>query len=495
MICHKSIDSGIVHAAGAIVLAWWVSAVPAQAQDNPCGQTTEADIVMMIDLTGSISNEALTLEKNGVKTLLDFFAGADPKPRVAIGTFNGPCDRPNQNGCPSEDDRARILSDLTNDYGIDGGPGSNLFATINGIAKGPNSGQTDLSAAIATAQSALAAGAAASSYIILISDGTPTRPNPEEACPRLRGPNDFQVCDCPAADAAAIDAKLVAEAAGTHIFAIHFDDGSGFSCPGEPIGGTVFMLQLATTPAMFFEGTDDLSGIIVQIAADIACDDDVEFCNGAEACIEDACQSSGDPCAPLGRVCDEVGASCLCDDDGDCNDGNNCTTDLCAQGGCTNLAIPGCGGGGDPGIGDPHGDGAGGDGGAGIIDDDDDGVSDDVDVCLGTPPSEIDAVDATGCAPSQLDDDQDGVNNALDECADTAADAEIDEVGCAANQPGQVDPDEHVFAQLQPPATFPGPNGESLCGLCGAGGAAGFMGALIGLMLMRERRSPRRRRK
>jgi len=478
-----------------IVLVCGASSTLVHAQDNLCGQTTEADIVMMLDLTGSISSGALSFEKNGVKTLLDFFAGADPRPRVAIGTFNGPCDRPNQNGCPNEADRARILSDLTADYGIDGDPGSNLFATINSIAKGPNSGQTDLSAAIIAAQGALEAGAAAPGYIILISDGTPTRPNPEDACPQARGPNDFHVCDCPAADAAAIDAKLAAEAAGTQIFAIHFDDGSGFTCPGEPIGGTVFMLGLATTPAMFFEGTDDLSGVIDQIAADIACDDDVVFCNGAEACIEDECQSSGDPCALLGLVCDEASASCLCDDDGDCDDGNSCTTDLCAQGDCVNLVIPGCAGGGDPGDGDPDGGSTGDDGGVGMLDDDDDGVSDDVDACLGTPPSDSDAVDAAGCASSQLDDDEDGVSNAVDQCADTAVDAAVDEVGCAANQPRQVDPDEHVFAQLQPPATFPGPYGESLCGLCGAGGAAGFMGALIGLMLMRERRSPRRRRK
>ena len=77
----------------------------------------------------------------------------------------------------------------------------------------------------------------------------------------MRGPNDFHVCDCPAADAAAIDAKLAAEAAGTEIFAIHFDDGGGFTCPDEPGGGMAFMLTLASTPAMFFEGTDDLPAL------------------------------------------------------------------------------------------------------------------------------------------------------------------------------------------------------------------------------------------
>ena len=507
MMYGKSIGVGFKWTGCLIVLAWWVTSSPAQAQDNPCGQNTEADIVMMIDLTGSISNGALALEKSGAKTLLDFFAGADPKPHVAIGTFNGPCDRLNQSGCPSEDERARILSGLTDDYGIDGNPGSNLFATINDIDKGPNSGQTDLSAAINAAQSALAAGGAVPGYIILISDGTPTIPNPDDACPRVRGPNDFHVCDCPAADAAARDAKLAAEATGTQIFAIHFDDGSGFTCPGEPVGGMVFMLELATTPAMFFKGTDDLSGVIDQIAADITCDNDVVFCNGAEACLDDECQSSGDPCALLGLVCDEASASCFCDDDGDCDDGNGCTTDLCEQGGCVHVAIPGCGGGGgggDPGDGDPDGDGTGGDGtdgdiagdgGVGILDDDDDGVSDEVDACLGTPLSDVDAVDATGCAPSQIDDDEDGVSNAVDECMDTAAGAEVDKSGCSADQIGQLDPDADVFAQLQPPATLPGLDGETFCGLCGAGGAAGFMGALIGLMLMRERRSLRRRRK
>ncbi len=510
MKCHKITGSGFMRTTGLMVLACCAPSALVQAQDNPCGQSTEADIVMMIDLTGSISNGALTLEKNGVKTLLDFFAGADPKPRVAIGTFNGPCSKPNQGGCPAADDRARILADLTDDYGIDGDPGSNLFATINGIAKGPNSGQTDLSAAIDAAQRALAAGAAAPGYIILISDGTPTRPNPEDACPRVRGPNDFHVCDCPAADVAAIDAKLVAEAAGTQIFAIHFDDGTGFTCPGEPVGGMAFMLTLATTQAMFFEGTDDLSGVIDQIAADITCDDDAVFCNGAEACIDDACQSSGDPCAPLGRVCDEASASCFCDNDGDCDDGVTCTTDLCEQGGCSNLAIPGCGGGGgggdgDPGDGDPDGDDpdgdgtdgdGGGDGGVGIVNDDDgDGVSDDVDDCPGTELDDIDDVDAAGCSLSQLDEDEDGVSNLDDACAHTDAGAAVDEHGCSVDQPRQPGPDFDPFAQLQPPATFPGLDGESLCGLCGAGGAAGFMAALVGLMLMRERRSVRRRRK
>jgi len=249
-----------------------------------CGQTTDADIVIMIDLTGSISNSALGLERNAAKILLDVFAPANPRPRVAIGTFNGPCDQPSQGDCASLIDNARLLSDLTDDYGA---PGSGLFATIDGISRGPNSGQTDLSAAIDVAQGVLDGASGQGRHIILISDGTPTIPNPDPGCELVQGsgPNDFHVCECTAADNAALAAKDNAEAAGTQIFAIHFDDGSGFTCPGEPVGGTSFMRELATTASTFFEGTDDLSGVFDLIAADIICDDDTLFCNGAESCV------------------------------------------------------------------------------------------------------------------------------------------------------------------------------------------------------------------
>lgn len=70
---HNITGAGFLRTTGLILLACCSPSTLVQAQDNPCGQTTEADIVMMIDLTGSISNGALTLEKNGVKTLLDFF--------------------------------------------------------------------------------------------------------------------------------------------------------------------------------------------------------------------------------------------------------------------------------------------------------------------------------------------------------------------------------------------------------------------------------------
>jgi hypothetical protein len=63
---------------------------------------------------------------------------------------------------------------------------------------------------------------------------------------------------------------------------------------------------------------------------------------------------------------------------------------------------------------------------------DGDGVSDVADLCPGTAAGA--AVDADGCAASQLDDDNDGVTNDLDNCPGTAAGAAVDADGCAASQ-------------------------------------------------------------
>lgn len=59
---------------------------------------------------------------------------------------------------------------------------------------------------------------------------------------------------------------------------------------------------------------------------------------------------------------------------------------------------------------------------------DGDGVANDTDLCPVTPAGE--AVNADGCAPSQLDSDQDGVSNAADACTDTPAGLEVDADGC-----------------------------------------------------------------
>ena len=72
-----------------------------------------------------------------------------------------------------------------------------------------------------------------------------------------------------------------------------------------------------------------------------------------------------------------------------------------------------------------------------ILDDDPpdadgDGVGDDLDACPDTPDGE--AVDADGCAASQLDGDGDGVSDALDQCPSTPVGETVDADGCAASQ-------------------------------------------------------------
>jgi len=87
-------------------------------------------------------------------------------------------------------------------------------------------------------------------------------------------------------------------------------------------------------------------------ATDADCDDDGLFCNGAETCVDAACQSSGDPCTdPALPYCDESSDSCVeCLVDGDCDDGLFCTgTETCVSGACqssdgpcTDPALPFC---------------------------------------------------------------------------------------------------------------------------------------------------------
>ncbi|MCO7223255.1 DUF1566 domain-containing protein [Pleionea sp. CnH1-48] len=66
------------------------------------------------------------------------------------------------------------------------------------------------------------------------------------------------------------------------------------------------------------------------------------------------------------------------------------------------------------------------------LDDDNDGVFNDADQCPNTSSGAN--VNANGCAESQLDSDNDGVNNALDQCPNTVAGATVNANGCADAQ-------------------------------------------------------------
>ena len=83
------------------------------------------------------------------------------------------------------------------------------------------------------------------------------------------------------------------------------------------------------------------------------------------------------------------------------------------------------------------GDGDGGEDTVQITDTDADGVADADDLCANTPAGA--AVNAQGCADSQIDDDGDSVTNDLDQCPSTPSDETADAVGCS---PSQLDSDD-----------------------------------------------------
>ena len=71
----------------------------------------------------------------------------------------------------------------------------------------------------------------------------------------------------------------------------------------------------------------------------VVCGDDGLFCTGTEACVETGggageCQSSGDPCGG-GEICQELDQCVIpaCFTDADCDNGNQCTADVCLNDG------------------------------------------------------------------------------------------------------------------------------------------------------------------
>jgi hypothetical protein len=70
------------------------------------------------------------------------------------------------------------------------------------------------------------------------------------------------------------------------------------------------------------------------------CADDGLFCNGTEFCDPAlGCSSNGDPCLAQNQVCDEANDSCTgCGSNDECDDGIDCTEDLCQSGFCTHQA-------------------------------------------------------------------------------------------------------------------------------------------------------------
>ena len=263
-----------------------------------CGQcnSTSANIVLVLDLTGSISDEDLQQEVSGARAFLSVFENGDPLPSVGIVTFNGPCPPgSSQTGCSTITDMARVEENLTDNYAV-------LYEFLEELPNRtrPDSAQTNLAQALDVAQSILPVPEDEyhPNYIVVISDGIPNIPDDECA---------VAYCDCASADAAAVTAKQIAEAAGTDIFAVHYE-GNGYQCEGtgEPAAGAAFMRDSIATASeqdnFFIDGdTADIignsyhlicafHGIVERVSCDDGDPDTLDCCHDGECAHGPACE-------------------------------------------------------------------------------------------------------------------------------------------------------------------------------------------------------------
>ncbi len=260
-----------------------------------CGDCFEAqaDVVIMIDITPSISQDQLDEERDAAKVLLDRFAASDPRPRIAIGTFNACCTPDCDSDCGEDNARIVPYGGLSSDYGEDGNPGTNLYKAVNEIALGVATAQTDIASAINVAQDVFESSAVpVHNYIVIISDGLPNFPTGD--CGQL------PPCGCQASVDAADAAAAQAQAAGTKIVAVYFENPTicqqNQQCCNQ---GSGFMQNTLATDAdaYFFEGeagTGELACAFVQVADLIACDDLVS-CT-VDTCVLGVCQHDDSNC-------------------------------------------------------------------------------------------------------------------------------------------------------------------------------------------------------
>ena len=139
------------------------AAGPAAAQEPGCYFNVDADIVIMLDRTGSVSTSYRVAEATAAKDLVSSFEEAlDPenRPYISVGAFGD-----NTNG----GDEAFIVVGLTKDYG-------DVYAAIDDVMAFASRGGTNLADAVSVAQAELMSHSSVRDILVLTSDGDPNEP-------------------------------------------------------------------------------------------------------------------------------------------------------------------------------------------------------------------------------------------------------------------------------------------------------------------------------
>jgi cysteine-rich repeat protein len=189
------------------------------------GQACDANVVLMLDRTGSMSSSDLENERAAAKSVLTIAAAAAVPPFIAIGAFGD-----NTKGGAEaflEHGLTRTLTPAP--YGDDD-PGNDsdgdLYDAIENVTASNSSVGTNISDALSVASNALAGATSTHRVIILISDGDASEPT-----------------NASTGREAAYDTSDAAKLAGREIFTVHFgSDPAGFA-------GQELMAAIATGTA------------------------------------------------------------------------------------------------------------------------------------------------------------------------------------------------------------------------------------------------------
>lgn len=266
-----------------------------------CGVGTDAEIVLMLDRTGSMEPSDIAEEKEAAFEFIRFFENAQARPRIALGSFHS-LSVPGyaQEGYENlylyngvEYSHARIHHQLTTDY-------EELYPLLSNSTTIPlwGNGGTNIAQMIRVGETELLERGDPSKRRILIAltDGEPSQPG------WYTYPCHPDPCNCtPAVDFATSSASI-ARSNGVEIFTIYYGGaGSGrYDCEAEGIKLLKEEIVSAPVSSHFVDGNSALSEVFVALAGQLSCDD-------GKSCTEDRCE--GNQCVFIEKDSDQDGIS------------------------------------------------------------------------------------------------------------------------------------------------------------------------------------------